>query len=350
MTSLESPWPGLAAASPRRDLWPLLHALGWVTPGAAAEPRPPLEIGRLREAGLSVQEVLRAVGTPGWSVERPGVRFVHAGQSDWPAALVDLPFGPVALSVEGNASLLARPTVAVVGARSCTAYGREWAAHIAGAVVSAGAVVVSGLAAGIDTAAHGAAGGATIAVLGQGIDAPMPAWQRRMRDALLAKGGCVVSELPPDGHATAFTFPIRNRIIAGLACAVVVIEAGERSGARNTASHALRYGREVLALPGPLGAPASFGCLDLIEEGATVIRGVHTVIEVAGLMPKGAPRDGEPVGEGGILRYIATPTIPEDLVARTGLPYADVMAHLGLLELTGRAIRLPGRRYLARTT
>ncbi|MDP2309272.1 MAG: DNA-processing protein DprA [Pseudomonadota bacterium] len=355
MTSLESPWPGLAAASPRRDMWPVMHALGLAATRIAPGRAPGVDVGRLREAGLSVQDALRAVGTASWQVQRPGVRFVHAGQADWPAALVDLPFGPVALSVEGDVSLLARPTVAVVGARACTTYGREWAAHIAGAVVAAGAVVVSGLAAGIDLAAHGAAGGATIAVLGQGIDAPMPAWQRRMRDSLLAKGGCVVSELPPDGRATPFTFPIRNRIIAGLACAVAVIEAGERSGARNTASHALRFGREVLALPGPLGASASFGCLDLIEEGATVIRGVHTIIEVAGLVPKGAgtvagPREGEPLGERGILRYLVTATTPEDLLARTGLPYADVMAHLGLLELTGRVIRLPGRRYLARTT
>ncbi len=346
MTSLESPWPGLAVASPRRDLWPILHALARVAPGGAGG----ADIGRLREAGMSVPDVLRAAGVATWHVRRPGVRFIHVGQPEWPAALTDLPFGPVALSVEGNIALLAEPTVAVVGARACTPYGREWAARIATAVVSAGAVVVSGLAAGIDMAAHNAAGGATIAVLGQGIDAPMPAWQRRVRDTLLAKGGCVVSELPPDGRATPFTFPIRNRIIAGLASAVAVIEAGERSGARNTASHALRYGREVLALPGPLGASASFGCLDLIEQGATVIRGAHTVIEVAGLVPKAGPETEVPVGEAGILRFIATAATPEDLAARTGLPYAEVMAHLGLLELTGRAIRLPGRRYLARTT
>ncbi len=343
MQSLESPWPGLAAASSRLDLWPVLHALGGEIAG----------VGRLREAGLSAPEALRVVGTPRWQTERPGVRFLHAGAPGWPSMLVGLPCGPVALSVEGDATLLARPCVAVVGARACTTYGREWSARIAAALVSAGAVVVSGLAAGIDLAAHGAAGGATIAVLGQGVDATMPAWQRRMRDTLLAKGGCVVSELPPQGHATAFTFPVRNRIIAGLARAVVVIEAGERSGARNTASHALRYGREVLALPGPLGAPASFGCLDLIEQGATVVRGTHTVIEVAGLAatrPTSADPDVDPVGEGRLLRHLSAGVTPEDLVERTGLPYPEVMAQLGLLELTGRVIRLPGRRYRARTT
>ncbi|MDP2312832.1 MAG: DNA-processing protein DprA [Pseudomonadota bacterium] len=352
MQSLETPWPGLAVLSARVDLWPVVQA--WAEAPRSLRLMPGLEghLEHLRASGLSARDAARVLDTPAWRSGRRGVQFLHAGASGWPSALVGLPCGPVALSVEGNASLLARPTVAIVGARACTSYGREWAAHIAGAVVSAGAVVVSGLAAGIDQAAHGAAGGATVAVLGQGLDAPMPAWQRRVRETLLERGGCVISEMPPAARATPFTFPIRNRIIAGLACAVAVIEAGERSGARNTATHGLRYGREVLALPGPLGAPASFGCLDLIEQGATLIRGAHTVIEVAGLVAKRSTAEGglsEPIGEAGLLRYLGTPTTPEDLVARTGISFPDVMAQLGLLELTGRAIRLPGRRYRART-
>jgi len=263
-------------------------------------------------------------------------------------SLVDLPCGPVALGVEGDVSLLQRVAVSIVGARACTGYGREWAARLSGAVVAAGGVVVSGLAAGIDLAAHGAAGGATVAVLGQGLDAPMPAWQRRARERLLADGGCVVSELPPECRATPFTFPIRNRVIAGLARAVAVVEAGERSGARNTASHALRYGRDVLALPGPLGAPASVGCLDLIEQGATVIRGPHTLLEVAGLTGRAVTAAGQAADP--LLLELDTAITPEELASRTGLAFQEVMARLGMLELTGRVIRLPGRRYRARTT
>jgi DNA processing protein len=354
MTSLETPWPGLAALSVRLDLWPVVRA--WAERprvslfGAGGALGASALYGELRSAGLSERDAERVLGAAAWRTARPGVRFVHAGDLEWPSSLVDLPCGPVALAVEGDAALLARVTVGIVGARACTAYGREWAARLSGAVVAAGGVVVSGLAAGIDLAAHGAAGGATVAVLGQGLDAPMPAWQQRARDRLLAEGGCVVSELPPEGRATPFTFPIRNRIIAGLVRAVAVVEAGERSGARNTASHALRYGRDVMALPGPLGAPASVGCLDLIEQGATVIRGPHTLLEVAGLAGSTSaapPGAGVPVDP--LLAALAAAVTPEDLASRTGLAFPDVMARLGMLELTGRVIRLPGRRYRVRT-
>ncbi|MFN7147704.1 MAG: DNA-processing protein DprA, partial [Myxococcota bacterium] len=187
-----------------------------------------------------------------------------------------------------------------------------------------------------------------IAVLGQGIDAPMPAWQQRARNTLLARGGLVVSEVRPDIHATPFTFPIRNRIIAALARVVVVVEAGERSGARNTATHALRTGREVLAVPGPLGAPASIGCLDLLDQGATMVRGVHTVLAAAKL--DRAPPVGVPAGPGGVLlAHLGEARTPDELAAATGLGFAAVMEALGMLELTGRAIRLPGRRYQLRS-
>jgi DNA processing protein len=308
----------------------------------------------LREAGLSAAEAMMVVSTRAWE-GRPGVSFLRAGAPGWPDSLQDLPYGPVALSLEGNLALLAEPGVGIVGARACTSYGREWATRIASAVVSAGGVVVSGLASGIDTAAHTAANGATIAVLGQGLDAPMPAWQQRLRDGVLARGGLVVSELPPHGHASVFTFPIRNRIIAGLSRVVAVIEAGARSGARNTASHALRCGRGVMALPGPLGATASVGCLDLIEEGAGIIRGAASVLDAAGLLagPAAAPpgaRRPEDVRVAHIWGLLATAATAEELCERAGLGYPVVMEALGLLELTGRAIRLPGGRYQARAT
>jgi DNA processing protein len=294
---------------------------------------------------MDVEAALRVVTTPAWCSSRPEVGYLRARDPAWPAALYDLPQGPVVLTWEGSLSLLSRPMVAVVGARACTPYGREWAARIAAGVAAAGGVVVSGLAAGVDLAAHEAANGATVAVLGQGIDARMAGWQRRAREALLARGGLVLSELPPDAHADTHTFPIRNRIIAGLARVVVVVEAGERSGTRNTASHALRYGRDVMALPGPLGAPASVGCLDLLEQGATMVRGVASVLAEAGLAR--GPSDSDPAE--GLRELLATPRTPEELMAATGRPHVWVAERLGILELTGEVIRLPGRRYQART-
>ncbi len=223
-----------------------------------------LPAGKLREA------VLACPGEPG--------PWLRADDPGWPAALFGLPGGPVALCAEGNLALLDLPAVALVGTRHCTPTGRSLARDYARAVSAAGGVVVSGLAAGIDTEAHFAAGGATIAVLGQGLLAPMPGWQAASRRRLLALGGLVLSEYPLTLPAGTWTFPRRNRIIAGLARAVVVIEAGHRSGAKNTAHHAVAFGRELAVVPALPGIPSFAGCLDLLEEGAAIVRGPDSVV------------------------------------------------------------------------
>lgn len=207
----------------------------------------------------------------------PG-RWLRADHPAWPLALAGLPGAPIALSWEGNLSLLEFPGVAIVGTRRCTSTGRALAREYAAAVVAAGGVVVSGLAAGIDTEAHLAADGRTIAVLGQGLASPMPAWQAEVRRRVLGEGGLVLSEYAPEMHADVWTFPQRNRIIAGLARGVVVVEAGHRSGAKNTAHHAMEFGREVAAVPGWPSLPSFAGCLDLVEEGCAVVRGPATVV------------------------------------------------------------------------
>ncbi len=209
--------------------------------------------------------------------EEPGP-WLRADGPTWPAALLGLPGGPVALCAEGNLALLDRPAVALVGTRHCTPTGRSLARDYARAVAAAGGVVVSGLAAGIDTEAHMSARGATIAVLGQGLGVTMPAWQAGVRRRLLAEGGLVLTEYPMQFPAAAWTFPRRNRIIAGLARAVVVIEAGHRSGAKNTAHHAVAYGRELAVVPALPGIPSFAGCLDLLEEGAAIVRGPDTIV------------------------------------------------------------------------
>ncbi len=181
------------------------------------------------------------------------------------------------LYAEGNLERLRAPMIALVGARACTGDGRAMARRLAVSVVEAGGVVVSGLAAGIDAEAHLAAAGRTVAVLGQGLGAPMARWQRDLRSRVLDAGGLILSEYEGDVAAAAWTFPRRNRIIAGLARAVVVVEAARRSGSKNTAAHALAYGREVYAVPWSFDLHTAEGCLDLIEQGASVVRGPDTV-------------------------------------------------------------------------
>lgn len=337
MFEILPPWPGLVDLAQRVPLWPVIRAL-------QAEGRGPdgLDAPTLCAAGLPIR-CLEQLAAPAWSLPSRVV-FLTPFDAAWPSALADLRHGPVGLCAEGDLSLLQVPAVAVVGARACTNYGREWARRIAAGVAGAGGVVVSGLAAGVDMSAHLAAEGRTIAVLGQGIGARMAGWQSRVRAEVLRKGGLVLSEFPPGYPANTYTFPIRNRIIAGLSNVVVVIEAGERSGTRNTASHARTFGRKVLALPGSLEAPASRGCIALLEEGASVITGVPSVLRAAGLEQVRVP---PPVGAG-LSAWLAVPRSVEELRELSGLPHGEVMVELGMLELTGRVIRLPGARYRLR--
>ena len=206
-------------------------------------------------------------------------RFVElsAGIPGWPVAFQGIDALPARLRAEGNLQLLLPPAVAVVGSRRCTATGRENARRVSRGVVAAGGVVVSGLAAGIDAEAHVAAGGRTIAVLGQGISSPMARWQQILRDQLLQAGGLVLSEFPDDAPGADWTFPRRNRVIAALSRAVVVVEAASRSGSKITAQHAVEIGRDVWAVPGPPDGVNCAGCLDLIEQGAAVVRSVDEV-------------------------------------------------------------------------
>ena len=199
--------------------------------------------------------------------------WVCAGDRAWPPYLDNVPYGPVALAWEGTLSLLASSRVAIVGARACTARGRAIAREVAAYVAARGGVVVSGLAWGIDAEAHLAAGGATIAVVGQGLRAPHPAWQVGLRRRVLEGGGLLLSDLPSHQGPRPWTFPRRNRVLAALAPVVVVVEAGVRSGTRSTVRHALDMGREVYAVPGPPESPTAEGCNLLIDEGAQALAG-----------------------------------------------------------------------------
>lgn len=295
---------------------------------------------------------------------RAGVQFVTLDDDAYPARLRAIEIPPHVLFVRGNVgSLSARRAVAVVGTRRPSDAGRRVAARIAAALARAGAMVVSGLAVGIDGAAHAAVvaeRGVTVAVLGGGHDRLFPPGHRRLADAILASGGAIVSELPPEVEPTAGTFPRRNRVISGLADATVVVEAGARSGALLTANWALEQGRECFVVPGAIDSPASAGCLAYLREfpgQARIVAGVPQLLEDLDLVDLLDPIDGAalapPVaavlvelGDGA--RRVAAAlvrdlTTVDELVAATTMPIAAVLGALTLLEARGLAVGAYGR-------
>ncbi len=212
------------------------------------------------------------------------------GSAAYPIELNDLQIPPAELYAIGGAAVLAKPRVAIVGTRNSTAYGERIARSLTRALVRAGVTVISGMARGIDGVSHRTAleeGGDTVAVLGTGIDVPYPVGHRQLHRAI-AERGLVVSENPPGMKAHQGAFPKRNRIIAALAPVTIVIEAGFRSGALNTASQALELGRTVAAVPGPIDSDQSRGSNQLLRDGAVLIAAADDALTLLGIS---APRD-----------------------------------------------------------
>ena len=265
-------------------------------------------------------------------VRRAGVDVVTLADETYPGRLrrVDLP--PPVLFLHGEATALDRPrSVAIVGTRRPTTVGRETAARIADAVAGLGATIVSGLALGIDAAAHAAAvraGTPTVAVIGGGHDRLYPAGHRWLARAIVEGGGVVLSEFSPDTVPTRGTFPRRNRIISGLADATVVVEAGARSGALTTAAWALEQGRGLHVVPGRLDDPAVAGCLAFLREAgpeARIVAGIPELLDDLGLAggTLAARADGRGVVPGSA-----------GAVGRGGASLAAVLAMLGPAERT----------------
>ncbi|MBI5147697.1 MAG: DNA-protecting protein DprA [Parcubacteria group bacterium] len=204
-------------------------------------------------------------------MEKEGIRLLLRDDADFPASLREAPFPPFGIYVLGEIPALA-PFVAVVGTRKATSYGREAARKIAGELSAAGVVIVSGLAMGIDTAAHEGAlgGGRTIAVLANGLDRVYPAQNANLAKKILAGGGALISEYPIGSESLPRRFLERNRIISGLSLGVVVVEAPARSGALNTARFALDQNREVFAVPGPVSHSNYVGSHQLLKSGAAL--------------------------------------------------------------------------------
>lgn len=263
---------------------------------------------------------------------------------------------PLALWVRGEPDLAAAlsRSVAVIGARACTAYGEHVAAEIAAGLVPSGIAVLSGGAYGIDAVAHRgalAADGRTVAVLAGGVDRAYPAGNVRLFSRIVADGGSVVSEVPPGGVPSRGRFLQRNRLIAAGARATVVVEAAWRSGALNTAATAARLLRPVGAVPGPVTSAASAGCHRLLRDGAaTCVTGADEVLELVGRAGEGLPPERAPVprevdGLSDTQRRtldalpVRRPARPEALSRVAGLAPGEVEAALGVLELRGLARR-----------
>ena len=289
-----------------------------------------------------------------------GVRVITVEEPAYPVRLASVAMPPHLLFVTGDPAALSRErAVAIVGTRRATTAGRTTAGRIATALVAADATVVSGLAFGIDGTAHEAtvrAGGTTVAVIGGGHAVVAPRSHARLAAAIIAGGGAVVSELPPDVRPSQGTFPRRNRIISGLSDATVVVEAPARSGALITASWALEQGRPCYLVPGALDAPASAGCLAFLREWeseAHIVAGIPQLIADLGLArPTAGARDAvaaaatQSLGtvEGAVAAELMAGRVTVDeLVATTDLPVATVLTALMLLERRGLAVGIHGR-------
>jgi DNA processing protein len=304
-----------------------------------------------------------------------GVRILVRGEPDYPIALTYLTDAPPVLYVKGTLVPGDAQAMALVGMRKCSLYGQDQAERLAGGLARCGFTIVSGLARGIDSAAHrGAmdAGGRTIAVLGNGLATVYPPENRKLAETVVAHGA-LVTEFPMDFGVAAENFPRRNRIIAALSMGVIVVEAGRQSGALITARLGAELGKEVFAVPNRVDAPGAAGAHALIRDGAKLVESVADVLEEfpdLGLQaPAGAgpaPAPGDPTAAGarqGTLGLRASlspeesqlvevmdgePLALDALIQRTGLAPARVSGALTLLELKGLVRALPGGHFALR--
>jgi DNA processing protein len=294
---------------------------------------------------------------PGEAVDRsiawaqqPGQHIVTLGDADYPASLLEIPDPPTLLYVRGNPALLARRGLAIVGSRNATPQGTQTAEAFARSLAGKGLAIISGLALGIDAAAHRgalAAGGDTVAVIGTGADRLYPARNRELALAI-AEHGAIVSEFPLGTPAVAANFPRRNRIISGLACGVLVVEAAPESGSLITARLAGEQGREVFAIPGSIHSPVARGCHKLIRQGAKLVETAADILEELGSEAAPDTETDASTNDGSdpVLAALGHGPCPlDDLVERTGLAADRLLGQLLTLELAGRIATLPGNRY-----
>ncbi|MFK7912997.1 MAG: DNA-processing protein DprA [Pseudomonadales bacterium] len=288
-------------------------------------------------------DALQAQRLP-WQVLRDQIQ--HHGvsvqfQPALPALLRQIPDAPLALYMKGQQQHLAASAIAMVGARRASHRALLWTEQTAAQLSALGQVIVSGMAFGIDAAAHRGAlpSGRTIAVLGSGLDRPSPRSHGTLMAQILGAGGLVVSEYSLTQDARKHHFPERNRLVTGLARGVVVVEGGARSGSLISARLALEQGREVMAVPGPVGMPGSAGCHRLLKQGAALVENAADICGELGLEPvtiaRGVSGPKDPIAARVFAATDATPTSMDQLAAATGLGSAQLVALLTRLELEG---------------
>ena len=298
----------------------------------------------------------RAIDRERAAVDRLGARYLFLGDPDYPALLAEIETAPPALIVRGDADLLTRPCVGMVGARNASAAACRFARGLAHDLAADGATIVSGLARGIDTAAHIGAERATIGVIAGGIDVAYPPENAELQERI-ATHSLLVAEQPPGTEPRARHFPYRNRIIAGLALGTVVVEAAPKSGSLITARLAGEAGRVVMAVPGSPLDPRAQGCNSLIRDGATLVQNAVDVMElILPIDPRmvrspGAAYDGPPPADAddGDRRVIAgllgpVPVPIDEIIRQSRLSPAIIQTVLLELELAGRLTRHAGGR------
>jgi DNA processing protein len=354
--------PGLGRGVARR----LLAACGSPEAVLAASP------GTWRElAGAAVAQALsappplfaeRLAAAQAWRAAMADHHVLVLGDAAWPPALLQIADPPLLLYVRGNPGALAQPSLAIVGSRQATAQGKDTARAFAQALGRQGYVVVSGLAQGIDAAAHEgalASPAGTVAVVGTGLDRSYPPRHAELA-ARIAAHGALVSEYAPGTPPLPEHFPQRNRIIAGLSLGTLVVEAALRSGSLITARLASEGGRDVFAVPGSIHAPQSKGCHALLKQGAKLVETAEDILEE--LLGPAAPRQGSLTlnANGAVGASQDTPVDPlldalgpdpvtlDALQARTGWPTPELLAKLLDFELAGQVARLPGGLYQRR--
>ena len=319
-------------------------------------------IQQLKAAGLdrrALENLLQArrdldVAAEWERVCRAGVRVMTLDDDDYPANLRQIDAPPPLLYVRGELQPNDLWAVAIVGTRRASVYGREVAHTLARDLANAGVTVVSGLALGIDTVAHQAAvdaGGRTLAVLGSGVDQIYPPTNRGLAQAIVAQGA-IISEYPLGVRPEAGNFPPRNRVISGLSKGVVIVEAGERSGALITARFAAEQNRDVFAVPGSILHPGSVGCNMLIQQGATPLLASQDVLQQLNLDQVGAQRAAQAVisadpQEAHLLtRLTREPCHVDDLVRASSLSAPQVVALLAMMELKGLVRQVGAMTYV----
>ncbi len=295
------------------------------------------------------------------AVARLGARYLFLGDDDYPPLLAELETAPPVLIVRGDPALALRRVVAIVGARNASAAACRFARDLAFALADEGIVVVSGLARGIDTAAHqGSVDGGTIGVIASGIDIAFPPENAELQERV-AREGLLVTEHPPGTEPRSRHFPQRNRIIAGLAVGTVVVEAAPRSGSLITARLAAEAGRDVMAVPGSPLDPRAQGCNLLIREGATLVQSAADIIEALGPIDRRMlrepgpgyrappPGDADDADRRAITALLGpVPVAIDELIRQSARPPAIIQLVLLELELAGRIERHAGSRVALR--